>query len=95
MARDRGYAKEYREYHAKPSQVERRAGRNAARAKMVKAGRVSKGDGKDVDHKDRNPTNNGVGNLRVQSVAQNRARNSNRTNTKGGLLAGKRKSLLG
>lgn len=94
MPRTRDYAKEYRDYHAKPAQVKRRAGRNAARSKMVKAGRVSKGDGKDVDHKDRNPTNNSAGNMRVQSKAKNRARNSNRTNTKGGLL-GRRKSLLG
>jgi hypothetical protein len=94
MARVRDYAKEYRDYHGKPAQVKRRAGRNTARAKMVKAGRVSKGDGRDVDHKDRNPTNNSAGNMRVQSVSKNRARNSNRTNTKAGLL-GKRKSLLG
>ena len=94
MARIRDYKKEYADFHGKPAQVKRRAGRNAARAKMEKAGRVSKGDGKDVDHKNRNPTNNGAGNLRVQSVAKNRARNSNRTNTKPGLL-GKRRSILG
>jgi hypothetical protein len=31
--------------------------------------------GKDVDHKDRNPRNNSMGNLRVQSKSVNRSRN--------------------
>lgn len=48
MARD--YRKEYDEYHAKPEQKKRRAQRNAARAKAAKSGKVSKGDGKEVDH---------------------------------------------
>ena len=56
MARD--YKKEYREYHSKPKQKKRRAGRNKARRIMKMLGRVRKGDGKDVDHKDRNPENN-------------------------------------
>lgn len=74
MARD--YAKEYREYHAKPEQKKNRAKRNAARRTMEKAGRVTKGDGKDVDHK--KPISRGGGNsksnLRVQSRSVNRAR---------------------
>jgi len=74
MARD--YAKEYSSYHAKPDQVKRRAGRNKARRTLLKTGRVSKGDGKDVDHKDRNPGNNSPSNLRVQSKSKNRSRNS-------------------
>lgn len=73
MARD--YAKEYRDYHSKPSQVKRRAKRNAARRLLVKEGRVKKGDGKDVDHKDRNPSNNAPSNLRVTSKKANRSRN--------------------
>ena len=71
----RDYKKEYKEYHSKPEQKKRRAGRNAARRKMEKAGKVRKGDGKDVDHKDRNPRNNGKSNLRVQSKRVNRGRN--------------------
>lgn len=70
MARD--YKKEYREYHGKPEQIKRRSSRNKARRKMEKAGKVRKGDGKDVDHKDRNPTNNGKGNLQVSSKKKNR-----------------------
>ena len=74
MARD--YAKEYNSYHSKPDQIKRRAGRNKARRTLLKTGRVSKGDGKDVDHKDRNPGNNSPSNLRVQSKSRNRSRNS-------------------
>ena len=50
MAKKRDYAKEYREYHAKPEQIKRRAQRNAARAAAAKRGAVQKGDGKEVDH---------------------------------------------
>lgn len=73
MARD--YKKEYREYHASAKQKRRRAARNKARRQMAKEGRVRKGDGKDVDHKDRNPHNNSRSNLRVQSKSKNRGRN--------------------
>jgi hypothetical protein len=31
--------------------------------------------GKDVDHKDRNPRNNSMSNLRIQSKSVNRSRN--------------------
>jgi hypothetical protein len=75
----RNYKKEYRDYHGKPEQIKRRAGRNAARRQMTKLGMARKGDGKDVDHKDRNPQNNSRGNLRMQSKSQNRSRNSNKT----------------
>lgn len=78
MKKKRNYKKEYADYHAKPSQVKRRAGRNSARAKMVAAGAVKKGDGKDVDHKDRNTRNNKRSNLRVSSKSANRSRNSRR-----------------
>lgn len=73
MARD--YKEEYRRYHSKPEQVKRRAGRNKARRLMIKAGKARKGDGKDVDHKDRNPRNNSRSNLRIQSKHVNRGRN--------------------
>lgn len=51
MARKpRDYKKEYREYHAKPEQKKRRAERNRDRAAAEKAGKVRKGDNKEVDH---------------------------------------------
>ena len=50
------------------------AARKEARARMVKEGKVSKGDGKEVDHKDGNPRNNARSNLRVTSRRANRAK---------------------
>lgn len=46
----RNYAKEYSEYHSKPEQIANRAARNHARLEASKAGKVHKGDGKEVDH---------------------------------------------
>lgn len=68
-ARQKAQAK----YNSKPEQKKRRAKRNAARAKMMAAGKVRKGDGKDVAHKDNNPHNNSGSNLAVQSKAKNRS----------------------
>ena len=70
--KQRDYAKEYREYHAKPEQKKARASRNAARAEMEKSGRVRKGDGKEVDHKNGNPRDNRRSNLQVMSRSANR-----------------------
>lgn len=71
----RDYAKEYRTYHAKPEQKKNRAQRNAARRELMEAGRVRKGDGKDVDHKRplRAGGSNAPSNLRVTSPSKNRA----------------------
>ena len=75
MASKRDYKKEYKEYQGQPSQIKKRAERNAARSEMVKAGKVSKGDGKDVDH--RVPLVKGgstaKSNLRVRSASANRS----------------------
>lgn len=62
-----------KKYNAKPEQKKRRAQRNAARAKMIKAGKASKGDGKDVAHKNNNPKDNSSSNLSMQSKAKNRS----------------------
>ena len=72
MACERNYRKEYDQYHGKPEQIANRASRNAARAKAEKQGRVRKGDGKEVDHKDGNPRNNSPKNLQVMSRTANR-----------------------
>ena len=76
MKKKRNYKKEYLDYHGRPREVKRRAGRNAARAALVKAGLVQKGDGKDVHHRDGNPRNNKRSNLRVTSRSKNRSRTS-------------------
>ena len=46
--KDRKYTGASAAYGAQPEQKKNRAARNAARAKMMKAGKVKKGDGKDV-----------------------------------------------
>ena len=50
---------------------------------MIKNGRATKGDGKDVDHKDGNPQNNSPSNLRMMSVNANRGRNNNKNEEHG------------
>ena len=70
----RDYKSEYKNYHSKPDQKKRRAGRNGARAIMKKK-LGSSILGRDVDHKDRNPKNNNQSNLRLQSKSSNRSRN--------------------
>ena len=74
----RNYRKEYDNYQGKTEQKKNRAKRNAARSKMAKAGRVSKGDGKDVDHKKGVKAGNGSKNLRVQPKSTNRSYPRNR-----------------
>ena len=46
----RNYPKEYRDYHGTPEQIQRRSERNKARREAMAAGKVKKGDGKEVDH---------------------------------------------
>lgn len=54
---------------------ENRSKRVLARRKMEEKGRVHKGDGKDVDHKNGNPKDNSDDNLRVLSKSKNRSMN--------------------
>ena len=64
----------YAEYQGTPEQIKKRSMRNKARRAMAKAGKVRKGDGKDVDHK--RPLSKGGSNskknLRVVSKSKNR-----------------------
>ena len=68
----RNYKREYKTYQGSTEQKKKRASRNAARAKLMKMGKVRKGDGKDVHHRDGNPRNNRKSNLRVVSARRNR-----------------------
>lgn len=68
----RNYRKEYDSYHSSAAQRKNRSSRNKARRLMKKAGRVRKGQ--DVDHRDGNPRNNSLRNLRAQSPSKNRSR---------------------
>jgi len=65
--------KAQKKYNAKPAQKKRRAARNTARRQMIKKGKASKGDGKDVAHKNGNPKDNRSSNLKVQSKSKNRS----------------------
>ena len=64
---------EYANYQGKPEQIAKRSSRNKARRKMEKLGQVSKGDGKDVNHKNHNPKDNSSKNLSVTSKSANRS----------------------
>jgi 5-methylcytosine-specific restriction endonuclease McrA len=71
----RDYKKEVARYTSKPSVIRKRVEQNKARRMMEKAGKVHKGDGKDVDHK--TPLSKGGktsrSNLRVVSRRTNRS----------------------
>ena len=68
----RNYKKEYKNYQGTDKQKKRRASRNTARNRALKSGKVRKGDGKDIHHKDGNPKNNSKKNLVVKSKSKNR-----------------------
>jgi hypothetical protein len=71
---DRKYTGAAAAYGAQPEQIKNRDARNAARNKLMKLGKVKKGDGKDVAHKvafDKGGSNKqGV---RVESASTNRS----------------------
>ena len=74
---DRNYRAEYDNYQGKPDQKKNRAKRNNARRRGEREGRVSKGDGKDIDHKNpiRSGGSNDDSNLRVRNKSSNRSDN--------------------
>ena len=69
----RNYRKEYDNYQGRPLQIKRRSSRNKARRKMVKQVGKNRLNGKDIDHRDRNPMNNSRKNLRITSKKRNRS----------------------
>lgn len=73
MTKKRDYKREYANYQGTPEQKKRRAARGRSRYKMMKAGKVRIGDGKDVDHLDHNTSNMSSSNLRVQPKGINRS----------------------
>jgi hypothetical protein len=76
----RDYKKEVAKYTSRPEVVKKRVEQNKARRMMMKAGKVRKGDGKDVDHA--TPLSKGGTtthkNLRVVSRSSNRSFRRNR-----------------
>jgi hypothetical protein len=78
MPSSKNYKRDYKQEGKtarKRGEVKDRAKRNAARRKLMAEGKVSKGDGKDVDHKKplRSGGSNSRSNLRVQSKGSNRS----------------------
>jgi len=74
----RNYRKEYDNYQGRPEQKKRRAMRNKVRRLLTREGKVKKGDGKDVHHKDGNPMNSKTSNLSVRNKSKNRSFPRNR-----------------
>lgn len=76
----RDYKKEVAKYTSRPEVIRKRVEQNKARRMMEKAGKVHKGDGKDVDHK--TPLSKGgtttPSNLRVVSKSSNRSFSRNK-----------------
>ena len=71
----RNYREEYRKYQSSTkSKNFDRASRNKARRKLMALGAVSKGDGMDIDHRNKNPRDNSRGNLRITSRKLNRGK---------------------
>ncbi len=82
MPKKRNYAKE-NAWEDTPAQVKRREARNKARKQYEKAGKVHKGDGKEVDHKKFTkdlsaPLDNSPGNLHAISREANRKKQPKR-----------------
>lgn len=69
----RNYRNEYDKYQGTAQQKKNRAGRNAARRTLTKAGVVKKGDGKDINHRNGNPRDNSRKNLQVTTKRANRS----------------------
>lgn len=65
---------EYKQFQSSTKAKKERAARNTARRRALKAGKVSKGDGKDIDHIRGVSAGNGSSNLRVMSAHANRGR---------------------
>jgi hypothetical protein len=71
---NRNYREEYRKYQSSTKSKLDRASRNRARRRLMALGAVSKGDGKDIDHRNNNPRDNSMSNLRVTSKKLNRGK---------------------
>ena len=69
------HAARMRLYMKKPESMAKDRARHRARYAMDKKGKVRKHDGKDVDHKNGNATDNRPSNLRILSKSKNRSMN--------------------
>jgi len=67
----RDYQRENERYKSRPDQIAKRVGRNAARRTLKEELGAAALKGKQVEHKDGNPTNNARSNLKLVSPAAN------------------------
>ncbi len=70
----RNYREEYRKFQSSRKSKLDRASRNKARRNLMAAGAVHKGNGKDIDHRDKNPRNNSRSKLRINSKKLNKSK---------------------
>ena len=70
----RVYSEYDKKYQARPEQVAKRVKRNAARKMMISKHGKSALKGKDIDHKNKNATDNRPSNLQIMSASANRAK---------------------
>ena len=70
----RDYKDEYKKFQSSSPQKKDRAHRNKMRRLLIRLKRVKKNDKKDIDHKDGNPRNNNIANIRITSISFNRAK---------------------
>lgn len=72
-----GLKREYERFQSSSKAKAERSARNSARRSAIRSGRVHKGDGKEIDHRNSNPTDNRASNLRVVSRKTNRSKKEN------------------
>lgn len=92
MPSSKNYVRNYQQEYASESPARRvkRAERNQARAELIKEGKVSKGDGKEVDHKV--PLSKGGSNARSNLRVRGAAANHSYQRTKTGAMKNKDQS---
>lgn len=69
-----GIQHEHEVFQSSPEAKRANSARVSARKKAIREGRVSLHDGKEIDHKNSNPTDNRASNLRVISRTANRSK---------------------
>ena len=70
----RVYSDYDKKYQARPEQVAKRVGRNKARRMMIAKKGAAAVKGKDIDHKNKTPTDNRPSNLKIMDRSANRAK---------------------
>ena len=78
----RDYRKEYDDYHGQPKQIKERSSRNKARRIMIKQYGNDACKNKHIDHRDHNPLNNALSNLRLRNPSANMSDNAHKTKKK-------------